>query len=235
MFMFYKASLVMVLSVCLVNFGCTYKVEPITIDQTKPKVAGIAIVTLIDTSGSMTDSVPNGQGKKEPKYKLAKEAMQRIVGITTDYQVKRPYTRIDFALFHFSGSVHEIMGITEFTKEKVEKSIAKIPEPDGGTAIGLAIHEGFKELYKSPCDKKYLICVTDGDNTWGPSPESVMKVMFEQTKGEVTVYFVAFDTSAIKFAFLKDYNGHAIEAKDGAQLNAELSKLYQEKILNLEK
>jgi hypothetical protein len=42
---------------------------------------------------------------------------------------------------------------------------------------------------------------------------------------------VAFDTSASQFKFLKDVNGHVVEASDGAKLHEELRKIYQERIL----
>jgi len=42
---------------------------------------------------------------------------------------------------------------------------------------------------------------------------------------------VAFDTSAKQFKFLSDVNGHVVEASDGDQLNAELTKIYERRIL----
>jgi hypothetical protein len=55
--------------------------------------------------------------------------------------------------------------------------------------------------------------------------------LFAQTKGDVEIHFVAFDTSARNFAFLKNVNGSVVEAADGAQLQARLVELYEKRIL----
>ena len=56
-------------------------------------------------------------------------------------------------------------------------------------------------------------------------------MLHEQTGGEVEIHFVAFDTSAGHFAFLKDVNGFVVEAADGAQLDARLADIYEKRIL----
>ena len=45
------------------------------------------------------------------------------------------------------------------------------------------------------------------------------------------IYFVAFDTSPEKFAFLKDVGGDVIGAGTGAELRTALDGIYQGKIL----
>ena len=52
-----------------------------------------------------------------------------------------------------------------------------------------------------------------------------------QGGGKVEVHFIAFDVKASTFAFLKDYNGYVVEAADAKQLEEELTKIYEKRIL----
>ena len=79
--------------------------------------------------------------------------------------------------------------------------------------------------------RKYLLVVTDGENTSGRSPDEVAREIFRKSQGAVQVYFVAFDTSPEKFAFLKDVGGDVIGAGTGAELRTALDGIYQGKIL----
>ena len=124
-----------------------------------------------------------------------------------------------------------VLPMERFDAPVARKSLSRIPAPGGGTAIGTALQEGFKSLFKTGCERKFLIVVTDGESNTGPDPEATLKQLHEQTKGEVTVVFVAFDTSPVKFGFLKNYNGSVMEASNGPQLKDELSKIYKEQIL----
>ena len=49
--------------------------------------------------------------------------------------------------------------------------------------------------------------VTDGENTRGRSPDEVAREIWRKSQGGVQVYFIAFDTSPEKFAFLKEAGG----------------------------
>src|SRR5205809_963497 len=73
--------------------------------------------------------------------------------------------------------------------------------------------------------------VTDGENTSGRPPERVAREIFRKSEGAVQVYFVAFDTSPQKFAFLKDAGGDVIGAGTGAELRRALDAIYQGRIL----
>ena len=87
-----------------------------------------------------------------------------------------------------------------------------MPRPGGGTAIGEALAEARPDLYRAGVFRKYLLVVTDGENTSGRPPESVAREIFRKSEGAVQVYFVAFDTSPEKFAFLKEVGGDVIGA-----------------------
>jgi von Willebrand factor type A domain len=233
-FLYHRQLVALGLGLCLglVGPGCgrPTPVGPIVLPKTEPH-PGTAVEILVDTSGSMKDSVPNKDGVKEPKSKLAREALQRILKMTGDWKKSNPANSLDLGVSHFANSVSEVLPMGAFDQGKAETALGRIGAPNGGTAIGLALQEGFKSLYRSGCTRKFLVCITDGENTVGPNPEVVARQLHEQTKGDVTIFFVAFDTSAVHFKFLSGVNGQVIEAADGGQLQKELAKIYEERIL----
>jgi hypothetical protein len=79
--------------------------------------------------------------------------------------------------------------------------------------------------------RKYLLVLTDGENTNGRSPDEVAREIWGKSQGGVQTYFVAFDTSPEKFAFLKETGGDVIGAGTGAELRTALDGIYQGKIL----
>ena len=76
-----------------------------------------------------------------------------------------------------------------------------------------------------------MLVVTDGENTSGRAPDDVAREIFDKSEGAVQVYFIAFDTSPEKFAFLKDAGGDVIGAGSGGELRKALDGIYQGKIL----
>jgi len=198
-----------------------------------PKVearGGTAVVILVDTSGSMEQSVPDG-GKRRAKYLIAKDALQHIIDHTAQWKKEHSSSTLQMGIFHFSSGVAEVLPMGDFDQAKAQQALGRIGHPNGGTAIGRAMEEGAKALYRSGCTRKFLVCITDGENTSGIPPDRVARQLFQQTGGEVAMEFVAFDTSANHFRFLKEVKGNAVEASSGEQLQAELGKIYKSKIL----
>ena len=93
------------------------------------------------------------------------------------------------------------------------------------------MREARPDLYRAGVFRKYLLVVTDGENTSGRSPDEVAREIFRKSEGAVQIYFVAFDTSPEKFAFLKEVGGDVIGAGTGAELRQALDGIYQGKIL----
>ncbi len=189
------------------------------------------IVILIDTSGSMSESVRDRGGNRRPKFEIARDALQRIIGFTGEWKKTHADRILQLGLYNFSSSANPVLPMAEFDLQAAQAAARRVPAPGGGTAIGDAIEQGFKALYGSGCVRKHLVCITDGQNTSGPPPDRVASVLFAQTKGEVEMHFVAFDTSAGSFAFLSGVNGHVVEAADGEQLQTRLAEIYEKRIL----
>ncbi|RJP32077.1 MAG: VWA domain-containing protein [Phycisphaerales bacterium] len=189
------------------------------------------VVLLVDTSGSMNQSVRDRSGIEQPKHVIARQAIDRIVTYTENWRKEHPDRVLQLGILNFSSSARAVMPLAEFDARAAADAAGRIPAPAGGTAIGSALQEGFKALYASGCVRKYVVCVTDGENTSGPPPDRVARALYAQTEGDVEIHFVAFDTSAGKFGFLTHVNGHVVEAADGAQLDARLADIYEKRIL----
>jgi von Willebrand factor type A domain len=189
---------------------------------------GAAVAILIDMSGSMKQDVP---GDPRPKYVVAREAVETMLDATDAFVVKRPDFPIKIGIYGFSRDVWTESPLQPYNSDIVRSALARLRDPVGGTAIGQALLAARPDLYRSGMFRKYLLVVTDGHNTAGRSPEKVARDIFRKSEGAVQIYFVAFDTDAAKFAFLKEVGGDVISAGNGAELRTALDGIYQGKIL----
>jgi hypothetical protein len=189
---------------------------------------GAAVAILIDTSGSMRDKIA-GDGR--PKFEVARDAIEAMLDATDAFVAKRPDFPIKIGIYSFSSSVRMLRPILPYDRAALRGTLAVVPRPGGGTAIGEAMSAARPDLYRAGVFRKYLLVVTDGDNTSGRPPDQVAREIFLKSEGGVQVYFVAFDTSPQKFGFLKEAGGDVFGADTGAELRAALDGVYQGKIL----
>ena len=189
---------------------------------------GAAVAILVDTSGSMREPPP---GDSRPKYLIAQEALEAMLDATDAFVSKRPEFPIKIGIYSFSSSVRRLRPIAPYDRAAIRLALSNLPRPGGGTAIGEALGEARPDLYRAGVFRKYLLVVTDGDNTTGRSPDDVAREIWRKSEGAVQVYFVAFDTSPEKFAFLKHVGGDVIGAGTGAELRTAIDGIYQGKIL----
>ena len=189
---------------------------------------GAAVAILVDTSGSMKDRAP---GDARPKSLVARESLEAMLDATDTFIAKRPEFPIKIGVFSFSSSVRTLQSIAPYDRAAIRSVLSRLPRPGGGTAIGEALREARPELYRAGVFRKYLLVVTDGENTSGRAPDDVVREISRKSEGAVQVYFVAFDTSPEKFAFLKEAGGDVIGAGTGAELHRALDGIYQGKIL----
>jgi Mg-chelatase subunit ChlD len=189
---------------------------------------GAAVAILVDTSGSMKEPAP---GDSRRKYVVAREALDAMLDATDAFIARRPDFPIKIGVYSFSSSVHRLRAIQPYNREAVKSVLANLPGPGGGTAIGDAMREARPDLYRAGVFRKYLLVVTDGENTNGRNPEDVAREIWGKSQGGVQIFFVAFDTTPEKFAFLKEVGGDVIGAGTGAELRTALDGVYQGKIL----
>jgi Mg-chelatase subunit ChlD len=189
---------------------------------------GAAVAILVDTSGSMKEKAP---GDSRPKYVVAQQALEAMLDATDAFVARRPDFPIKIGVYSFSSSVHVLRPIQLYDRAAIRATLASLPRPGGGTAIGDAMREARPDLYRAGVFRKYLLVVTDGENTNGRNPDGVARDIWRKSEGAVQTYFVAFDTNPEKFAFLKDVGGDVIGAGTGDELRTALDGIYQGKIL----
>jgi Mg-chelatase subunit ChlD len=189
---------------------------------------GAAVAILVDISGSMKERAP---GDSRPKYAVAQDALAAMLDATDAFVARRPDFPIKIGVYSFSSSVHTERAIQPYDREALRQTIASLPRPGGGTAIGDAMRQARPDLYRAGVFRKYLLVVTDGQNTNGREPDEVARDIFRKSEGAVQIYFVAFDTNPDKFAFLKETGGDVIGASSAPELRAALDNIYQGKIL----
>ena len=189
---------------------------------------GAAVAILVDTSGSMKNEAP---GDSRPKAAVAREALEAMFDATEALVAKRPEFVVKVGIYSFSSDASTVLPIRTFDRAAVRDALARLPRPGGGTAIGEAMRAARPDLYRAGVFRKYLLVVTDGENTSGRSPDFVAREIFEKSEHGVQIYFVAFDTGADRFAFLKDVQGDVIGANSGPELRKALDEIYQGRIL----
>ena len=133
---------------------------------------GAAVAILVDTSGSMRQEAP---GDTRPKYVVALEALEAMLDATEAFIAKRPDFPIKIGIYSFSSNVQRLLAIRAYDRAAVRDALDRLPRPGGGTAIGEALRAARPDLYRAGTFRKYLLVVTDGENTSGRSPVDVSR------------------------------------------------------------
>lgn len=189
---------------------------------------GASVAILLDNSGSMEDEA---EGDDRPKYEVAREALEAVLASTDSFAARNPDFVVNVGLYRFASGVERLVPIRPYDRAVLSAALAGMPEPDGGTAIGDAMDAARADLYRAGTIRKYILVVTDGENTEGRSPESVAREIARRSEGAVRQYFVAFDVDAENFAFVRDVQGLVLGARNGDALRASLDTIYRGRIL----
>ncbi len=189
---------------------------------------GVSIAIVLDVSGSMKE---RAQSDNRPKYIVAREALKAMLEATDSFVVKQPGFPVNVGFYTFSASVNRIIPVKPYNRDELQNALSSLATPGGGTAIGDAMDVARQDLYKAGTFRKYILVVTDGENTDGRSPSSVAREIARRSEGAVRQYFVAFDIDKERFAFLKEVNGEVLGAANGPALRASLDTVYRGKIL----
>src|SRR5215204_2287962 len=190
---------------------------------------GASIAIVIDNSGSMKDEA---EGDSRPKYVVAREALEAMLASTDSFVAKQPDFPINVGLYRFSNRVTPMAPVARYDRSRLLAALDSMPEPDGGTAIGRAMDVAREDLYRAGTFRKYILVVTDGENTTGRSPRRVAQEINRRSEGAVRMYFVAFDIDAERFAFVRDVRGEVVGARNGDALRLRLDEIYRGKILS---
>ena len=190
---------------------------------------GVSVAILIDNSGSMKEEA---EGDTRPKYVVAREAIEAMLASTDSFVAKQPDFPINVGLYRFSDRVTSMAPVAKYDRSKLVAALDSMPEPDGGTAIGNAMDVARADLYRAGTFRKYILVVTDGENTKGVSPRRMAREINQRSEGAVRMYFVAFDADAERFAFVREARGEVVGARNGDALRARLDEIYRGKILS---
>jgi Mg-chelatase subunit ChlD len=189
---------------------------------------GAAVAIMIDNSGSMKEKAGNDT---RPKYQVARSALEEMLASTDSFAAKQPGFPIKVGIYYFSSGVHTLTPMAAYDASGVRAALDSMPRPQGGTAIGEAMDVARKSLYESGMIRKYILVVTDGENTDGRPPREVAQQIAQRSEGAVRQYFVAFDVDAKNFSFLRDVHGEVLSAANSVSLRASLDTIYRGKIL----
>jgi hypothetical protein len=190
---------------------------------------GASVAILIDNSGSMED---RAKGDKRRKYVVAREAIEAMLASTDSFAARQADFPINVGLYRFSSRVHPMVPVSRYNRAAIVAALDSMPEPDGGTAIGDAMEQARADLYRAGTFRKYILVVTDGENTQGTSPRRVAREIARRSEGAVRMYFVAFDVDADRFEFVREVRGEVVGASNGDALRARLDEIYRGKILS---
>jgi hypothetical protein len=199
---------------------------------------GIAVAIVYDTSGSMKESVRTARGGYEPKYKIANRALesivQRIQTFATNTSGGTP-RKIHSGLFVFSGrGGKEAVKLGPFDPVAFKTWLKNYAGPDSATPLGLTLEMANANLLRSGLMRKHIVVITDGINTTGPDPATVMPRIRTQAARQstgISVHFVAFDVAAKVFDPVKKLGATVVAAIDEKQLNSQLEFIFEKKIL----
>jgi hypothetical protein len=190
---------------------------------------GASVAILIDNSGSMRKPA---EGDQRPKYVVAREAIEAMLASTDSFVARQPDFPINVGLYRFASRVTPMVPVAKYDRRALATALDAMPEPDGGTAIGSAMDAARADLYRAGTFRKYILVVTDGENTQGISPRRIAAEINRRSEGAVRMYFVAFDIDAERFAFVRDVRGEVVGARNGDALRARLDEIYRGKILS---
>jgi von Willebrand factor type A domain-containing protein len=190
---------------------------------------GASVAILIDNSGSMRKAA---EGDTRPKYVVAREAIEAMLASTDSFVARQPDFPINVGLYRFASRVTPMVPVSKYDRRALASALDAMPEPDGGTAIGSAMDAAREDLYRAGTFRKYILVVTDGENTQGVSPRRIAAEINRRSEGAVRMYFVAFDIDADRFAFVRGVRGEVVGARNGDALRARLDEIYRGKILS---
>jgi len=199
---------------------------------------GVALAIVYDTSGSMKEQVRDQGGSLSPKYVIANRALEAIAARVETFAT-HPATgsprKIQAGLFVFDGSgARQAVKFGPFDPTAFRRWARQFSTPQGGTPLGTALTAAGRAVLDSGLTRNHVLVITDGINTAGPDPASVMprlKQMAQEKQTSLSVHFVAFDVNAKVFDGVKKLGATVVGAADEVQLKNQVEFILEKKIL----
>lgn len=192
---------------------------------------GVAVMVLVDISGSMDSNVVNSMGQKERKLDIAKRRILDIIRQTEAYAAAHPDRKIVLEVSTFSSpnTYKAIVPAGPPSVSAAEPQVNAI-RIEGGTAIGDAMIAAKKDLDATRMSKIHIITITDGENGGGADPADVA-VAFSKLPLPPSLYLIGFDVSDTVFDGVKKAGSLVLSAQNEAELQKTLDFVLSSKIL----
>jgi Mg-chelatase subunit ChlD len=200
------------------------------------RLEGTAVMVLVDSSGSMADSVLDAKGEPRPKITIARRCVLSLVRQAEQFAKKNTAVPVQLGILEFSSREHEpssrqVLPLGAPNEGIAHNFLARIV-PKGGTPIGDAIIEAKKQLDQSGLRRLHILVVTDGENTHGYSPADVAAVLNRLPEDRrAALYFIAFDINAAQFKATRDAGALVLGAANERELQQTLDYVLSGKIL----
>jgi hypothetical protein len=197
---------------------------------------GTAAAILIDTSGSMKETVPDADGQPRPKIDIARRAAGDLVRRFDKYTQSHGGKPVLLGIYEFSSRDHvpdcrTVVRLGPPSMEASRDALSRM-KPLGGTPIGDAMIVAKRDLDTAGMAHSHILVITDGENNRGYSPGAVADYLSRQPEEvRASVYFVAFDVGADKFDAVKEAGGLVLQAANESDLNQTLDFILTGKIL----
>lgn len=199
---------------------------------------GVALAIVYDTSGSMEEAVADANGGATAKYVVANRALESVIARLEQYvqgateEFPRP---LDVGLVRFQGTRATIaVPFGPFDPVALRRFAAAFDDPEGSTPLGRAVELASREVLRSPRIRKHVIVITDGRNTDGPTPETILRDVDEITRAAGVVvrgHFVAFDVDAKVFDGVRGFGADVVPAANAIELDARLADILDRQVL----
>ena len=125
---------------------------------------GIAIAVMVDTSGSMDDSIHDAQGVRSSKIEIARKTAMQTFDQIAQFVANNHEHTLKVGLAQFSHKVTELYPIGPLEAASIRPVIEKL-DASGGTAIGEGLIFAKQQLNKAAMKRQSIILITDGRNT----------------------------------------------------------------------
>lgn len=197
---------------------------------------GLAAAILLDTSGSMSDSVRAAKGGAKPKIEIAREAAISLVQQFSEFALKHPDRPILVGVYEFSGrtgrpSCRRVVSLGRPDLPAARQSIEGM-EADGSTPIGDAMILAKQDLEASGMSRQHILVVSDGESNRGFTPGDVTSVISGLPESDrAAIYFIAFDVEAEIFNPVKEAGALVLAASSEQDLRQTLDYILTGKIL----
>jgi len=197
---------------------------------------GVALALVYDTSGSMREAVRTANGQRAAKYVVGNRALEQIVRRIEQFATNQATPRnVQAGLYIFQGNgSREAVAFSRFKASNFLDWLKSYRGPDSGTPLGTTLENASRAVLASNLSQKHILVITDGINTVGPDPASVVPQIQKtaaKKQSAVFVHFIAFDIDAKVFAPLKKMGVTVVGAADEVQLQQQLEFILEEKIL----